>query len=141
MDRDPLVSPIKNEKNEKKQVIPNLYPPVGHPHRWHPAAGPLVAAPCSLSAGQEWGRGGDPPKMGQGEEIRWRWTRGGDPPEMGQGEDSRRPAGVLGGGGAVASHRKKKTAPAFLIRLTSGPLSKSAQIEFSLPAQHLQVGP
>jgi hypothetical protein len=57
--------------------------------------------------------GGDPPEMGQGEEIRWRWTREGDPPEMGQGEDSRRPAGVLGGGGAVASHRKKKTAPVF----------------------------
>jgi hypothetical protein len=52
--------------------------------------------------------------MGQGEEIRWRWTRGGDPPEMGQGEDSRRQARVLGGGGAVASHRKKKTSPAFL---------------------------
>jgi hypothetical protein len=55
--------------------------------------------------------------MGQGEEIRWRWTRGGDPPEMGQGEDSRQPAGVLGGGGAVASHRKKKTSPAFFIFL------------------------
>jgi hypothetical protein len=71
------------------------------------------AAPSSSPAVQELGRGGDPPKMGQGEEIRWRWTRGGDPPEMGQGEDSRRPAGVLGGRGAVASHRKKKTTPAF----------------------------
>jgi hypothetical protein len=33
---------------------------------------------------------------------------------MGQGKDSRRPVGVPGGGGAVASHRKKKTTPAFL---------------------------
>jgi hypothetical protein len=82
------------------------------------------AAPSSSPAGQEWGRGGDPSEMGHGEEIRWRWTRGGDPPEMGQGEDSCRPAGVLGGGGAVASHRKKKTTPAFLfifIGLISGP--------------------
>jgi hypothetical protein len=102
---------------------------------------PLVAAPSSSPVGQEWGRGGDPQEMGQGEEIRRRWTRGGDPPKMGQGEDSRRPAGVPGGGGAVASHRKKKTSPAFFIVLTSGPLSISAQIEFSLPAQHLPVGP
>jgi hypothetical protein len=160
---------IKNGKMKKKQVIPNLYLPAGHPHRRHPAVGhhlqggmtapsqarrlapsrtrrphaltaqsrtrrPMVAAlapsprrselvaPSRLDiaarssspAGQEWGRGGDPSKMGQGEEICWRWTSGGDPPEMGQGEDSRRPAGVLGGGGAVASHRKKKTTPAFL---------------------------
>jgi hypothetical protein len=52
--------------------------------------------------------------MGQGKEIRWRWIKEGDPPEMGQGEDSRRPAGVLGGGGVVASHRKNKIVPAFL---------------------------
>jgi hypothetical protein len=58
---------------------------------------------------------------------------------MEQGEDSRRPAEVPGGGGAVASPRKKKTIPAFLnfpffIGLTSGPLSMSGQIEFYLPA-------
>jgi hypothetical protein len=84
--------------------------------------------------------------MGQGEEIHRRWSRGGDPLEMGKEEDSRRPVGVPRGGGAVASPRKKKTTPVFLffpffIVLTSGPLSMSAQIEFSLPAQHLQVGP
>jgi hypothetical protein len=41
MDKGPLVSPIKNKKwnNEKKQVIPNLYPLAGHSHRWHPTAG------------------------------------------------------------------------------------------------------
>jgi hypothetical protein len=60
--------------------------------------------------------------MGQGEEIRWRWTRGGDPPKMGQGEDSRRPAGVLGGGGVVAS-----------LTLTSGShLSDSVSIRVQL---------
>jgi hypothetical protein len=75
----------------------------------------MVAAPSSSLARQEWGRGGDPPLMGQGEEIHWRWSRGGDPPEMGQGKDSRRPTGVPGGGGAVASpKKKKKTTPAFL---------------------------
>jgi hypothetical protein len=48
----------------------------------------------------------------------------------------------------VASPRKKKTSPAFLfflfyffIGLASGPLSMPAQIEFSLPTQHLHVGP
>jgi hypothetical protein len=35
------------------------------------------AAPSSSSADQEWGTGGDPLEMGQGEEIRWRWARGG----------------------------------------------------------------
>jgi hypothetical protein len=167
---------IKMEKS-KKQVIPNLYPPVGHPHRRPPPPGrqdrpvpssppralphspphaltapsctrrpmfaaphphraaPELVAPCCLDiaaqsssphaapssslAGQEWGRRGDPPEMGQGEEIRWRWTRGGD----GQEEEDSTCFFI------------------FFIGLISGPLSNSAQIEFSLSAQHLQVGP
>jgi hypothetical protein len=58
------------------------------PRYCHPEL--VFAAPSSSPAGQEWGRGGDPSEMGQGEEIRRRWSRGGDPPEMGQGEDSHR---------------------------------------------------
>jgi hypothetical protein len=67
--------------------------------------------------------------------------QGGDPPGDRAEEDSRRPAGVTEGGGAVASPRKKKTTPFFhfsfifiLIGLTSGPLSMLAHTEFSLPA-------
>jgi hypothetical protein len=39
---------------------------------------PMVAAPSSSPDGQESGRGGDPPEMGQGEEICWRWSRAGE---------------------------------------------------------------
>jgi hypothetical protein len=72
------------------------------------------------------------------EEIHQRWSKRGDLPETGHGEDSRRPAGVPGGGCAVASPRKKKkTTPPFLFFLffyffigpTSGTLSISAQIK------------
>jgi hypothetical protein len=81
---------------------------------------------------RRWGKGRRSAGDGAGEEIRRRW---------GKGRDSRWLARVPGGGGMVASPRKKKTTPTFLfsffyifIRLTSGSLSISAHIE---PAQHL----
>jgi hypothetical protein len=44
-----LSTQLKNIKwkNRKKEVIPNLYPPVGHPYRRHPAAGhrPVPSSP------------------------------------------------------------------------------------------------
>jgi hypothetical protein len=72
--------------------------------------GPLVSPIKKI---KKWNNG----KVDRWEEIRQRWGRGGDPPEMGQREDSRRPAAVPGGGGAVASPRKKKITPTFLFFL------------------------
>jgi hypothetical protein len=108
----------------------------------------LVAAPSSSSAGQEWGRGGDPLEMGQGEEIRWRWSRGGDPLEMGQGKDNHRSVGCPEVEARWLALGKEDNTYFFLFFpffifycADKWPLSMSAQIKFSLPAHHLQVGP
>jgi hypothetical protein len=124
---------LKMEKWEKKQVIPNLYPPAGHPHCRHPAAGHRLQggrtapsqARCHLKlvaprrielvAGRlGMGQGRRSARDGAGEEICQRWSSGGDPLKMEQEKDSRWPVGVPGGRCTVASPRKKKTTPAFL---------------------------
>jgi hypothetical protein len=101
------------------------------------------AAPSSSPAGKEWGRGGDPPKMGQGtrsagdgpgEEILRRWGKG----RIAAGRQGCSEVEVRW---LATGRRRQHLLFYFFIGLTSGPLSKSAQIEFSLPAQHLQVGP
>jgi hypothetical protein len=90
-------------------------------------------------------------RNGAGKEIRRRWGRGRRSAGDGPGEEILRRWGK----GRIAAGRqgcskvetrwlatgRRRQHLLFFIGLTSGLLSNSAQIEFSLPAQHLQVGP
>jgi hypothetical protein len=183
---------------KKKQVIPNLYPPAGHPHHRPPPPGrqdrpvpssppralphspphaptapsrtrrPMVAAPHPHRAARSSSphaalislpgahRPTSPParrrpaRNGAGEDIRRRWGRGRRSAGDGPGEEILRRWGK----GRIAAGRQgcsevearwlatgRRRHHLLFFGLTSGPLSSSAQIEFSLPAQHLQVGP
>jgi hypothetical protein len=85
-----------------------------------------------------------PARNGAGEEIRWRWGRGrrsaGDGPEkeiLRRWGKGRIAAGRQGCSEVEARWLATGAFFIFFIGLTSGALSNSAQIKFSLPAQHL----
>jgi hypothetical protein len=131
---------IQLKKWKKKQVIPNLYPPAGHPHRWHLAAGHHLQGGSRPAPPQARRR---PARNGAGRRSAGDGAGRGDPLEMGK---ERIAAGRQGCSEVEArwlatGRRRQHQLFCFFIGLTSGLLSSSVQIEFSLPAQHLQVGP
>jgi hypothetical protein len=94
-----------------------------------------------------------PARNGAGEEIRRRWGRGRRSAGDGPGKEILRRCGkgriAAGRQGCskvearwlATGRRRQHLLIYFFIRLTSGPLSKPAQIEFSLLPQHLHMGP